>query len=342
MNEIARPNEQQRGLVVRNPEELQRWMLSVVNDPKRAKNFEGLIDRQSVFLAMSYVRQNWWSLSKCTPESIFESMLQAGAYGWTCDGITGHAYIVPFKDRATLMPGYKGLIDLVRRSGQCEVSIESVHEGDEYTYLGRFREPRHVRSKDPQRRSKPMTHAYAIAVFSSGIIKAFSWSKEECIEHRNRYSQGWRRVAGSPDKAKDNPWFEGHPGFPVMCMKTVLRNAINRGEVPISLRDNRGQQTLSVISEDDEPLTVESTAGFHDPLHVESQAAYSVGDDIAADAETHLNDQTTAFDPVADLRAAIECITDPKQAAELAPQAEELGLLDVLDAKITSLRKGKK
>lgn len=322
-NAIATQQPKTQGVIVRNPDELQKWMMTLIENPAFAKRYEGIIDRNALFLAAAYCRNNWWSLSKIKdPSTIVSAVLQAGAYGWTCDGITGHAYIVPFGDKAVLMPGYKGLLDLVRRSGQCEASIEAVYEGDVFEYCGRFREPKHIRSTDPQRRSKPVLHAYVVAAFTSGIVKCFCWSREECIAHRDRYSQGFRRVKGS-DKETDNPWSEKHPGFWVMCCKTVLRNAINRGELPISLKDNRGQQTLAALPDDEpredsatydpviaslpapESPTVESPAGFHDPLHTEQQAAYAV--DSTADhictGDPPLQPETPQLDPAADQKA---------------------------------------
>lgn len=295
--------------VIHDPDQLQKWMMGLIENPTFAARYDGIIDRNAMFLAVAYCRNNWWQLSKIKdPSSIVNSVIQAGAYGWTCDGITGHAYIVPFGEKAVLMPGYKGLLDLVRRSGKCEASIEAVHEGDVFEYRGRFSEPLHVRTADPQRRMKPISHAYVVAAFTSGIVKCFCWSREECIAHRDRFSQGWRRVAGKPDKESENPWCERHPGFWVMCCKTVLRNAINRGELPISLKDNAGRQTLTTLPDDEprddsataEPTplpTFQSPAGFDDPIHTEPQAPYSVGDDIAADADKHVHEQTPIDEP---------------------------------------------
>lgn len=339
--ELSKPQEQSKAVVVRNPYELQKWMMTLIENPTFAKRYEGIIDRNALFLAAAYCRNNWWALSKIKdPSTIVAAVMQAGAYGWVCDGVTGHAYIVPFGDKAVLMPGYKGLIDLVRRSGQCEVSIEAVHEGDDFQYLGRFKEPRHVRSSDPQRRSKPVKHAYVVAAFTSGIVKCFSWSKEECLAHRDRFSQGWRRVAGNKDKEKDNPWCESHPGFWVMCCKTVLRGCINRGELPISLRDNRGQQTLQVLH-DDEPVTVESPAGFFDTVHTEPPAPYSVGDDIAADAAKEVGEQTP-FDPEAEEEAWKRRILDAGTVEDVERETREatdcgFAMADVRELRLSQL-----
>ena len=57
-----------------------------------------------------------------------------------------------------------------------------------------------------------------------------------------------------------------------------------------------------------EPLTVEIPAGFHETVHSEDQAPYSVGDDIAADAAKEIQEQTPApaeFSPEQEYRQAI-------------------------------------
>jgi recombinational DNA repair protein RecT len=250
-----------------------------------------------------------------------------------CDGITGHASLVPFRQgkspdgswkpsKATLSPGYKGLMDLVRRTGQCEPTMESVHEGDTYQYRGRMQEPLHIRSNDPNRRQRPITHAYVIGYFTNGLRKCFSWTVEECIAHRDAHCKNWLNAKKyvKPDELKANLWHEENPGFPVMCMKSVMRHAINRGEFPISVKDMR------LLAQEDEPieghvvpgqgvtqeeaasLAFDSPAGYSETLHQEPVAGYAVespGDEIARDAEQHLAEQTLPDAPPVECEMAI-------------------------------------
>lgn len=325
--------------IIQDPEALQKWMMGLVENPQFAQRYEGIIDRNAMFLAVAYCRNNWWQLSKIKdPATIVNAVIQAGAYGWTCDGITGHAYIVPFGDKAVLMPGYKGLLDLVRRSGKCEASIEAVHEGDQFQYRGRFREPLHVRSDDPKRRSKPVTHAYVVAAFTSGIVKAFVWTREECLAHRDRYSQGWRRVAGKPDKEADNPWCEKNPGFWVMCCKTVLRNAINRGELPISLKDNAGRQTLAELHDDEMPT---DSATVEAPAIPVFQSPAGFDETLTTEPEPAPQDQPAGEPPeaAAARRAIMDCGTpeDVDREYQLAKSEIGVDLADARDARLQQL-----
>jgi recombination protein RecT len=56
------------------------------------------------------------ALQQCTPKSIAVSALRAATLGLSVDPALGKAYLVPFKNEATLVVGYKGLIDLATRT----------------------------------------------------------------------------------------------------------------------------------------------------------------------------------------------------------------------------------
>ncbi len=74
--------------------------------------------------------------------SMLSALREAATLGLEVDGVQGHGYLVPFYDKKSnstkvqFMPGYKGLIELARRSGQV-VSIDArvVYEGDLFEYL---------------------------------------------------------------------------------------------------------------------------------------------------------------------------------------------------------------
>lgn len=74
------------------------------------------------------------ALLKCTQNSLLNAVMQAAQLGLEPTGVLGSAYLVPYGTECTLIVGYRGLIDLARRSGQIE-SIEAhvVHENDRFT-----------------------------------------------------------------------------------------------------------------------------------------------------------------------------------------------------------------
>lgn len=81
------------------------------------------------------------ALQDCTTKSLFGAVVQASQLGLEPNTILGHAYLVPFKNKKTgttdvqLIAGYKGLIDLARRSGQIEsIAAHAVYENDEFEF----------------------------------------------------------------------------------------------------------------------------------------------------------------------------------------------------------------
>jgi recombination protein RecT len=55
-------------------------------------------------------------LRRCSPESIYASLILAAQIGLEPSGIRGEAYLVPFKGQCTLVPGWRGLVKLALKS----------------------------------------------------------------------------------------------------------------------------------------------------------------------------------------------------------------------------------
>src|SRR5690554_3088052 len=104
-------------------------------------------------------------LGQCTPESFLGALMTCAQLGLE-PGPLGHAYLVPFKNNktgmfeVTFIPGYRGLVELARRSGQVQsVQAHVVREGDRFDYEFGL---------NPKLEHKPagsdgeVTHAYAV------------------------------------------------------------------------------------------------------------------------------------------------------------------------------------
>lgn len=57
------------------------------------------------------------ALQECTPNSIAASLMTAGQLGLE-PGVNGAGFLIPYKTTCTFVPGWKGLVDLVSRSGR--------------------------------------------------------------------------------------------------------------------------------------------------------------------------------------------------------------------------------
>ena len=110
-------------------------------------------------------------LLKCDPKSLFGAVIQASQLGLEPGSALGHAYLIPYGKNVNLIIGYRGMIDLARRSGQIK-SIEArvVHEGDEFSYkFGLKPDLNHVPSGN--KKNGAMTHVYAVAHLSDGGLQ---------------------------------------------------------------------------------------------------------------------------------------------------------------------------
>jgi recombination protein RecT len=74
-------------------------------------------------------------LLECDLATVFQALMQCAELGLEPSGTLGHAYLVPYKVKGvmtcTLVIGYRGLIDLARRSGALkQIEAHVVHERD--------------------------------------------------------------------------------------------------------------------------------------------------------------------------------------------------------------------
>lgn len=101
----------------------------------------------------------------------------------------GKGYLIPYKGNVSYVPGWKGLVDLVSRTGRGSVWTGVVHKGDHFDYrLGDspFLEHRPGDSED----HKDITHYYAIGrVKGSDWPHIVVWSVAKVIKHLNQYNK---------------------------------------------------------------------------------------------------------------------------------------------------------
>ncbi len=175
-------------------------------------------------------------LLSCEISSLMGAVMQAAQLGLE-PNILGHCYIIPYKREATFIIGYRGMIELARRSGNIEsIYAHEVRENDEFAYeLG----------LDPKLEHKPamedrgdITGAYAVAKFQGGGYQ-FDFMPIEEIEKRRR-----RSAAGN-----SGPW---KTDYEEMAKKTVIRRMFKY--LPVNVEDMRG------VEREEEPRTLEDVA----------------------------------------------------------------------------------
>ena len=112
-------------------------------------------------------------LLDCYIPSLLGGVMQCAQLGLEPNTVLGHAYLIPFKNRkkgrtdVQVIVGYKGLIDLARRSGQIvSIAAHAVREQDHFQYLYGLRETLDHRPADGERGR--ITHFYAVAHMKDG------------------------------------------------------------------------------------------------------------------------------------------------------------------------------
>ncbi len=125
-------------------------------------------------------------LLECKPMSLIAAVVQASQLGLEV-GVQGHAYLVPYGDQVTLIPGYRGLIELARRSGQIlDIEARVVHAKDEFDFeFGLNASLRHkpnMKDEDPG----PVVAAYAVARMAGGATHFEVMSVRELNAIRNK------------------------------------------------------------------------------------------------------------------------------------------------------------
>lgn len=153
-------------------------------------------------------------LASCTPESVLNCMLQLSQWGLEPDG--RHAHLIPYGDQCTLILDYKGIVDLVLRSGTVRtIHADVVYEGDRFVYsLGEVKDhtPHFLRTdaEKPKDAGKVIA-VYCHVVFNDGGTKSEVMSVEEV-----------EKVRASSKSGNSGPWKEW---WSEMAKKTVFRRA---------------------------------------------------------------------------------------------------------------------
>lgn len=159
-------------------------------------------------IAMTSVRRTP-ALLHCNPQSLLGAVVQAAQLGLEPDGVLGHAYLIPFKEEVQLIVGYKGMVDLARRSGQLStIFARVVYSRDQFEYAyGLTERLEHIPSGEAD--PGEVVAVYAVARLKDGGQQFEVMTRREVDEIRQR------------SRAKDSgPWVTD---FAEMAKKTVLR-----------------------------------------------------------------------------------------------------------------------
>lgn len=181
-------------------------------------------------------------LAKCSQTSVLAALMDAAALGIRPGGLMGRGYLVPRKNRKNntlecqFDPGYRGLVDIVRRSGEiARIFAEVAKENDAFDYALGDEPYIHHKPTTKGPRGKTIA-AYAVVVFKDGSKQMDVMLLEE-IEKRRQVSA-----------AQSGPWMTW---FDEMAKKTVLRAVCKM--LPYEEKLERALE-LATDAESEEPI----------------------------------------------------------------------------------------
>ena len=138
-------------------------------------------------LALTALSQNK-ALAECDPKSLFGSVIIASQLGLEI-GVLGQGYLVPYKGKATFIPGWQGLVDLVSRAGRATVWTGGVFEGDKFEFqLGDSPFIKHVPMGEDDPRL--LTHVYSVGRVNGSPMPVIEvWPIKRVLKHRDKYNK---------------------------------------------------------------------------------------------------------------------------------------------------------
>jgi len=310
----------QGGAVATTPAQAVKMRVDVLNKRKEAlgagKSTEIVVERE--IRAASIMIMNSKDLQEADPNTIYTALSIAVNSGiGLCNG---HGYLVAYNGKCSFVPGWKGLVDLVSRSGRANVWTGVVYEGDKFDYeLGANPFLRHKPEGDSDD-WKDATHVYAVGrVKGSDYPIIVVWTVKKVIKHLNKFNKvGTRHYA-----------LKGDNNMEMYARKVVLLQAIKY--LPSS-QDLATAVNAEVAAETNREIIIDGDMSYvpDAPTDEQSRPAYEPQDHYQHPAETMDQD---AGQPGADDRQL--------QRAEPATDARLAGFrsrlmnatdIDVLDA----------
>lgn len=256
-------------------------------------------------------------LRAATPQSFYVAVSIAVNSGIGLGN--GKGYLVAYKGNVSYVPGWKGLIDLVNRTGRASAWTGVVHKGDVFDYaLGDS--PFLTHKPGDNENHKDITHYYAIGrVKGAEYPHIVVWSVNKVINHLNQYN----KVGGGHYALKNDDNMDAY-GRKVVLLQVIkylptsveLENAITAENANASGKSAKVENTIDgnfVYLDDDEDGAEQP--GEAEPIpRTDNNAAHATRDQ---QSET---DQRRERAETVEVREAAK----PTSAAATAPAKEAL------------------
>lgn len=128
-------------------------------------------------------------LQECDQTSIAASLMTAGQLGLE-PGVNGAGWLIPYKRICTFVPGWKGLVDLVSRSGRGTVFTGVIMKDQRYTFTDGARRDLVIHNETDLEAPEDITHGYAIGwVRDSSMPIIELWTVGKIRKHRDKFNK---------------------------------------------------------------------------------------------------------------------------------------------------------
>jgi recombination protein RecT len=260
-------------------------------------------------------------LAECGVESVLSCFMQCTALGLEPSNVNGlgQVYILPYGNKnhtngkrdAQLIIGYKGMIELARRSGQLKsIHAQAVYEGDEYEHWEDEKGQHFTFKANPKANHEPqyLTDVYVNAQLNNGGFVFESMTKSEVEQVKKRSASGNR-----------GPW---GTDYEAMAKKTVIRRSFKY--LPVSVE----AKTAAVVDETTPDYhevfsPVIDTVDDNQPFSAKKSEEATRVEHISADAEFSDSDSQhdsaipNRLQPIIDAYKTIGCtLEDARPAIE--------------------------
>lgn len=184
-------------------------------------------------------------LQQCDLHSIFGAVVVASQLGLEI-GVGGQGYLIPYKGKATFVPGWQGLVDLVSRAGRATVWTGAVYAGDDFDWaLGDMPFVKH-RPQGGGDSWRDITHVYAVGRVNGSQYPVLEvWTMNRVVKHLNKYN----KVGGKHYALKD-----GGQNMEMYARKVVLLQVLKY--MPKSIEVQRAMDVATAVDAG-KPFTID-------------------------------------------------------------------------------------
>ena len=201
------------GLVIKSEKDLKLVLANQYQ--KQIENFFGDHDRAMEFLSnVVAATQRNPKLLECRPDTLLNSFMVMASLKLMPSGVSGEAYVIPYKGEAQFQLGYQGLVTLFYRAHCKSIVAEIVRANDTFSFLNG--EVHHVANVFSEDRGEAIG-AYVVIELQTGGKISKAMSKKDILAIGKTFSQSF--------KSDFTPWNEKNDPELWMWKKTVLKQA---------------------------------------------------------------------------------------------------------------------